>query len=57
DLLGGVSKLLGPLTKEIATNCTAILKQAGNKAPPKTPNLNDLKVILGGQPIIPGAGG
>jgi phospholipid/cholesterol/gamma-HCH transport system substrate-binding protein len=57
DLLGGASKLLGPLTKQIATNCTAILKQANAKAPPKVPNLNDLRVILGGQPIIPGAGG
>jgi phospholipid/cholesterol/gamma-HCH transport system substrate-binding protein len=57
DLLGGTSKLLGPLTQQIATNCTAILKQANAKAPPKVPNLNDLRVILGGQPIIPGAGG
>jgi phospholipid/cholesterol/gamma-HCH transport system substrate-binding protein len=57
DLLGGVSTLLGPATKAIATNCTAILKQANAKAPPKVPNLNDLRIILGGQPIIPGAGG
>jgi phospholipid/cholesterol/gamma-HCH transport system substrate-binding protein len=57
DLLGGVSNLLGPLTQQIATNCTAILKQANAKAPPKVPNLDDLRVILGGQPIIPGAGG
>lgn len=57
DLLGGASTLLGPLTKQIATNCTAILKQANAKKAPNTPGLDQLRVILGGQPIIPGAGG
>jgi len=59
DLLGGASKLLGPLTQEIAKNCTTILAQAkaGQKAKPPSPNLGGLRDILGGQPIIPGAGG
>jgi phospholipid/cholesterol/gamma-HCH transport system substrate-binding protein len=58
DLLNGVNKLLGPLTQQIAKNCSAILSQANKKkAQPNTPNLDGLRIILGGQPIIPGAGG
>ena len=58
-LLGGTSKLLGPLTQQIAKNCTTILAQAkaAQKANPPSPNLDGLRGILGGLPIIPGAGG
>jgi hypothetical protein len=31
--------------------------KAGQKAKPPSPNLGGLRDILGGQPIIPGAGG
>jgi len=58
-LLSGTSKLLGPATQQIAKNCTTILAQAkaAQKAKPPSSNLDGLRAILGGQPIIPGAGG
>lgn len=63
-LLGGtltdpLKKLLGPFTKTIVANCKTVLAgvpSPGAKKPP-SPNLDGLRDILGGQPIIPGAGG
>ncbi|MEP7019856.1 MAG: MCE family protein [Pseudonocardiales bacterium] len=54
-----LSTLLGPLTQQIVTNCKAVLSQAqaGQPKPAQTPNLDPLRKILDGQPIIPGAGG
>jgi phospholipid/cholesterol/gamma-HCH transport system substrate-binding protein len=51
--------LLGPSTKTIAQDCKGVLAAAAKspKTTPATPNLDPLRIILGGQPIIPGAGG
>lgn len=51
--------LLGPKTKTIAQDCKDVLAAAAKnpKKTPATPNLDPLRIILGNQPIIPGAGG